>query len=259
MEKTLSLEGGPWEVIFDRYKLHNHNFDESPFFITAEEIKEATKNFSRTSEREVRILCKQDSREERPRIFIERNLFLLPVSNGRYAILKGEGYVDIPPISTECQEYSSSLDFNLDTSRVGDSEMQHVDYAYATSLIRNFLEDNSLVLTIRGRKYTPEFEFYAGQPKHKLRVKGVQTEVDAGYEGKDQVVLIEAKNTQRSNIIIRQLFYPFRQWKAYTKKNIVTIFFEHKDGIYRLWHFEFKDEMDYNSIVLVKSGSYKIR
>ncbi len=38
----------------------------------------------------------------------------------------------------------------LDTTEIGDSEMQHLDYAYAASLIRTFTEDPSLVLTIRG-------------------------------------------------------------------------------------------------------------
>jgi hypothetical protein len=43
--------------------------------------------------------------------------------------------------------------------------MQHLDFAYASSLIRTFLQDDSLVLTIRGRKYTPKFEFHAGAYK----------------------------------------------------------------------------------------------
>ena len=30
--------------------------------------------------------------------------------------------------------------------------MQHLDFAYASSLVRSFLEDESLVLTIRGRQ-----------------------------------------------------------------------------------------------------------
>ena len=80
--------------------------------------------------------------------------FLLPVKNGYYNIIKGEGYVDIPEIKKEVEFYSSKLDFQLDTSKIGDSEMQHLDYAYAASLIRTFMDDPSLVLTIRGRKYS---------------------------------------------------------------------------------------------------------
>ena len=91
--------------------------------------------------------------------------------------------------------------------------MQHLDFAYATSLIRSFMDDPNLILTIRGRKYTPEFDFFVN--KHKIIVKSVQTEVDSGYESDKQVVLIEAKNSEASNTIIRQLYYPFRQWQMH--------------------------------------------
>lgn len=53
------------------------------------------------------------------------------------------------------------------------------------------MNDQSLLLTIRGRKYTPEISFKVG--KCKIFAKSVQTEVDAGYEGRDKIVLIEAK------------------------------------------------------------------
>jgi len=156
----------PWLSIFNKYGIHKHDFDGNPFIITAEQIKVATAHFKSTTEREVRVLCKQDSREDRPKVFIEKNLFLLPIKNGVYAVLKGEGYIDIPEIFTKKKIYKSKLDFKLETSLIGNSEMQHLDFAYASSLIRSFLNDESLVLTIRGRKYTPRFEFYVN--KHKL-------------------------------------------------------------------------------------------
>ncbi|MFM6404946.1 MAG: DUF6997 domain-containing protein, partial [Microcystis sp.] len=145
-------------------------------------------------------------------------------------ILKGEGYVDIPIIETPIQNYRTLLDFQLETSLIGDSEMQHLDFAYASSLIRHFIKDNSLVLTIRGRKYTPEFTLKINH--HVLKIQSVQTEVDAGYEGKNQIVLIEAKNLSIDNVIIRQLYYPSRQWQLHTKKKIVTLFFAKKSNIY---------------------------
>jgi hypothetical protein len=250
------MNHNPWNAIFDAYQIQKHDFDKEPFIITAEQIKAATKDFTRTNEREVRILCKQDCREDRPDIFINNNLFLLPIRNGRYAIVKGEGYVDIPQISSVAKIYTSKLDFKLDTSFIGDSEMQHLDFAYAASIIRTFLEDDSLVLTIRGRKFTPNFSFNIG--KQAITVESVQTEVDAGYEGKNQVVLIEAKNGQTTNVIIRQLFYPFRQWQHYTQKKVKPLFFEKRDSCYSLWQFEFKDMNDYNSIELMRSQSFEI-
>ncbi len=248
-----------WQKIFKDYKVLEHDFNKYPFPLSATQIKKACQKFKETGEKEVRILCKQDSKEDRPEVFKKYNLFLLPVKNGFYNIIKGEGYVDIPTIEKETIIYRSKVDFLLDTTKIGDSEMQHLDYAYATSLIRTFTEDPSLVLTIRGRKYTPHFDFYVG--KQLIEVSSVQTEVDAGYEGKNKIVLIEAKNFKTDNIIIRQLYYPYRQWQTHTKKKVITLFFdkEKTQDIYCIWQFEFSDPKNYNSIKLVKSGKFKIK
>jgi len=250
------MNSNSWKAIFDKYNIHKHNFNKEPFLISAEQIKQATSHFKKTNEKEVRILCKQDTREDRPDVFIENNVFLLPTKNGFFAIVKGEGYIDIPEIKTSAKIYTSKLDFKLDTSEVGNSEMQHLDFAYASSLVRTFMNDDSLVLTIRGRKYTPQFSFNVG--KQHLNVASVQTEVDAGYEGKNQVVLIEAKNSKTNNIIIRQLFYPFRQWSHHTIKPVRTLFFEKRNNFYSLWQFDFIDINNYNSIKLTKALKFEI-
>ena len=103
-----------------------------------------------------------------------------------------------------------------------------------------------------------EVNFFVG--KQQINVSGVQTEVDAGYEGRDQIVLIEAKNKNTKDIIIRQLYYPFRQWQTHTKKKVITLFFEKDDktNIYSIWQFVFNDVDDYNSIKLKKMGRFKI-
>lgn len=257
----MTLIDEAWEAIFRQQDIFSHNFDNRPFKLTAQQIKQATRHFSVTGQREVRILCKQDTRNSRPAIFKEKDLFILPVRNGEYVIVKGEGYVDIPAIKTGIEPYTSALDFPLITSRIGNSEMQHLDFAYANSIIRNFMNDETLVLTVRGRKYTPKFDFRVGS--HLITAESVQTEVDAGYEGRDQLVLIEAKNSSATNTIIRQLFYPFKQWKHHisesgTDKDVSIIFFE-KAGIeYRIWQFMFADENNYNSIQLVKSRRFRI-
>jgi hypothetical protein len=250
-----------WQAIFEKYQINGHDFDVSPFQLSARQIKDATGHFATTSQREVRILCKQDERSDRPLVFQEKGLFILPVKNGEYVIVKGEGYIDIPPIHETTQVYSSQLGFPLVTSTIGDSEMQHLDFAYATSVIRTFMDDSSLVLTIRGRKYTPEFSFKVG--KQVITAQSVQTEVDAGYEGQEQVVLVEAKNSSASNIIIRQLYYPFRQWQSQLKlkkvnKPVYTVFFEKIGNEYRLWQFRFNQEDDYNSIQLVRSQRFEV-
>ena len=73
-----------WKKIFNDYNILHHDFDKSPFVITASQIKVSCQDFRTTTQKEVRILCKQDTREQRPEIFKENNLFLLPVKNGIY-------------------------------------------------------------------------------------------------------------------------------------------------------------------------------
>ena len=70
--------------------------------------------------------------------------------------------------------------------------------------------------------------------------------------------MIEAKNAKTNNVIIRQLFYPFKQWSYHTKKEVVPLFFEKQSDNYLFWQFEFKNKDDYNSIKLVKSCKYEI-
>ena len=249
-----------WAEIFRQLKIDEHNFDKGSYEISAVDIKSVTSGFGITSNSltEPRCLCKQDTSEDRPDIFKENGLFILPTKNGFYKILRGEGYVDIPAITTEPINYSAKIDFELDTSKVGDSEMQYLDKAYASSIIRTFMSDPSLVLTIRGRKYTPSIDFMVGDQK--MHAESVQTEVDAGYEGREQIVLIEAKNSNANNTIIRQLYYPYRQWQEASKKPVKTLFFEHDKytGLYNIWEFEFLNPNDYSSIHLKRSARFKM-
>lgn len=197
----MSKNNVSWEKIYNDLQIKNHDFNKYPFIITAEQIKVCVKDFNKTSEKEVRVLCKQDSREERSQIFIDNNLFILPIKNGEYIICKGDGYIDIPEIKTQALEYESKLDFELKSSKIGNYEMQHLDFAYASSLIRSFLKDDSLVLSIRGRKYTPQFNFNTDLYKN-INVVSVQTEVDAGFEGRNKIALIEAKNSIIQKILL---------------------------------------------------------
>ena len=84
-----------WAQLEAGLKLRRHDFDRAPLLVTADRIKELTNN------KEPRLLCFHDVRERRPEIFQELGLFMLPVRNGEYAILRGEGYHDLPPVHSE--------------------------------------------------------------------------------------------------------------------------------------------------------------
>lgn len=245
-----------WTAIFDFYDIHDHDFNVKPFYITANEIKDATRQFKATRDREPRVLCKHDTRESRPQLFVDRGLFLLPVKNGHYAIIQGEGYIDIPPIDTTPAKYISQLDFKLDTVSVGDSEMQHVNYAYAASLIRSVMDDDSLVLTIRGRKYTPPFAFRVGETE--IETRSVQTEVDAGYEGRNQVVLLKNLKPFVLNIPVQSLLYPYLMLNSVIDKPIHSILVEYVLGEFGIWKIQMTNLTDFNSFQIVSSSRWKI-
>ena len=85
----MSKNSESWAKIYDDLGIATHDFSNAPFPINAEQIKRCTKDFNKTSQKEVRVICKQDSREDRPQIFIDNELFILPTKNGEYIICKG--------------------------------------------------------------------------------------------------------------------------------------------------------------------------
>ena len=253
----MPVSNDAWMKIFEDY-LMQHDFGSCPAKLTANMIKDSTQHFQKTSDREVRLIAKMDSREDLPQVLRDKGLFVLPTKNGEYILVKGEGFYDLQPVS-EIEPFTSTLGFELKSAKVGTSEMQHLDFAFNTGLLNHFLElSEPLFLQIRGRKYTPEFSFRVG--RFHITAASVQTEVDAGYEGRDFLVLVEAKGSSQNNFIIRQLYYPFRQWYINTQKEVRTLFFSFnsKTQTQSFWEYEFIDKKDYNSIRLVKSASYKI-
>ncbi|WP_422120026.1 type II restriction enzyme [Muribaculum caecicola] len=67
--KIIMAHDYSWQKIFEYNKIFDHDFDINPYILTSKQIKNACQDFKNTSEKEVRILCKQDSRENRPNIF----------------------------------------------------------------------------------------------------------------------------------------------------------------------------------------------
>ena len=103
-----------------------------------------------------------DSREDLPQVMCDKGLFVLPIKNGEYIPVKGEGYHYLQSVS-EIKTFTSTLDFELKSAKIGIIEMQYLDYAFNTGLLHHFLAlSDPLYLQIRGRKRTPEFTFQVG-------------------------------------------------------------------------------------------------
>jgi len=244
MNKTFSL----WEKIFAEKKL---DLSEDLHFITADEIK-------LISHAEPRIMAKMDSSADLPDVFKRNGYFLLPVKNGRYAIVRGSGFHKLEE-KGEIDSHTSRIKFQLTTAGRGSSEMQYLDYSFNSGALEKIIGIEPLYQSIRGREFSKAFDFYVG--KTHLETASVQLEVDSGLEGEDSIVLIEAKVNKPEDFIIRQLFYPFNHFKKIApNKKIIPVFFtyEPKQELYTFWIYEFTNPQNYNSISLKEVKSFKI-
>ena len=242
-----------WNEIFEKYDILKHIDEEGMFRITSKEIKEF---------KEPRLMTKFDSRRSRGKLFRKHNLGILPIVNGEYLIGKFELYENVPknmvpyPLEIDLPEYLESIDPDNIYS-----ESNALNVALITGMISSVIGED-LYETISGRMRANSFEFIVhseNDDEHKISVKKPQIEVDGGYEGKEKLVLIEAKNTDPDDFIIRQLYYPYRFWKMKVNKKIIPIFFTYKNGLYDFYIYKFEDTADYNSITFIDHISYRLK
>lgn len=238
-----------WQKVFDSLNLAVILRDQGICYLTADELKYH-------GQREPRLMAKLDTLQERPEVFREHNVNIFPVKNGRYVLLKdpenktyfkfGQALENTPP-----RQYFSPNPLRFDSfpdSRQF-SEGQAIDFAFVASLLKTFFGDPHVHLTIRGRLYSDEFVFRSPLSAHEIAVNKVQIEVDSGYEGDQSIFLVEAKVGKRDDFNIRQLYYPFLNWSAKSKKKIVPIFLTFTNGQYFLTEFAFSQNFGELSIV----------
>lgn len=241
-----------WEKLFDKYSIKNTIEEKGYFKITSTQIKEF---------REPRLATKFDHRNHLPSLFKKR-YNILPITRGSYIISKFEAYEILEEKGKEIFKakfptYIQSIDYKKITS-----EAVALNCAYTAGIIDDFVSDKDIKPTVSGRMSSSGFEFNINLKNSKeklpIEVKNSQIEIDGGYEGKDYLTLIEAKNTIPEDFLIRQVYYPFRLWESKINKPIKNIFMTYSNDIFSLYEYEFKDKYNYNSLVLVKKKNYII-
>jgi hypothetical protein len=248
-----SLTGEGWKRLSEHLDLEARlAASPEPVIVTAELIKEI-------SGREPRLMSKFDTRESRPPALARATI--LPITNGKYAILGGDGYAELPPPTKEKHWQVSQCSLNLGTLpwKTGPtSESQALDMANATGLLQDFLGDPGACLTIRGRLRSPrfDFEFDTRCGTVPLTVDGVQIEVDSGFEGAS-IHLIEAKLGARTNFHIRQLYYPVRMWRTLLpEKSVSASFLTWSNRCFSLRKYQFEPLLRYQALTLADSVDY---
>lgn len=242
-----------WKKIIEKYDIVNKIKKEGQFRILSKQIKEF---------REPRLMSKWDSSESLPKVLKKNKINILPDSRSSYILSDFQLYESFPN-STEQNAKMQKVqvpDFEtIDINHIT-TESNAINLLVLTNILDDFLEVNNNVQTFSGRMGTGEFNFrvntYSG--KQELFVKNAQCEIDAGFENKESVVILEAKNIVYPDFHIRQLYYPYRLWKKRINKPIRLVFSVYSNKIYRLFEYEFESLKDYSSIKLVKEKKYSL-
>jgi hypothetical protein len=142
----------------------------------------------------------------------ENGLAILATTNGMYCIGHFDPFVDIPPLRFGCAvEKALPQGFvTLDAAAIT-SESRALDAALHSGMLEDVFGEEAR-LTVRGRTYSTEFALTLGGTR--LSVRGVQMEVDGGYEGHEGIHLVEAKMNPLDNVSIRQVLYPMLHWRV---------------------------------------------
>lgn len=206
-------------------------------------------------------MTKFDHRSQLPKIFRENNLSILPTSRGFYEIGTFDTFHDFDKDDAGIASFAfpthlESLDYQNITS-----ESIAVNCAFVSGILHDFTGEEELLPTVCGRMSSSLFDFRirAASSYLNIQVDNSQIEIDAGYEGRASLCLIEAKNYISDDFLIRQLYYPYRLWRSRIKKPIRPIFLTYSNGIFHLREYQFTDDYFYNSIRLLAHKKYTLQ
>lgn len=248
-----NLNNNAWCKLFKKYNISHHISENEIFNISAAQIKEF---------REPRLMVKFDHVKNLPKIFVDNDLSILPITRGDYVISNFDAYHKFEENSTKIENFS--LPDHIQSLNVNNisSETIALNCALASGIISDFMEEDNILPTVSGRMSSGNFLFnidnITTKSPQNITVNNSQIEIDAAYEGISSLALIEAKIDISEDFIIRQLYYPFRLWQSRISKPVKTIFLVYSNGIYRLYEYSFRDLYNYNSIYLLKQKNYSI-
>ncbi len=231
--------------------------DQDVSYVTAEQVR-------RISQREARNMAYMDEQAKVPSIFGSHSLFILPVSNGRYAIVRGKGYHDLEVESIIYEDFQPSFPPGTSVLDPEKSEGSAVSYAWNTGIISHVTGQPSLLLGPPGRFALDPFDFkidgYA-----QLHQAGAQAEIDGFYYSSQSACLMEFKARECTDFLIRQLYYPYRHWSGraarYNWEAVRPFFvdFSLDPLTFRFFEYGFEDPTDYESIRLVSARGLRVK
>ena len=193
-----------WKALIDKYNIIEEIKLNGCYHIKASQIKEF---------KEPRLMAKWDSTDSLPKILRENKINILPDSRSSYVLSDFILYQEIPELDehvtqmthVELPNYES-----IDISNIS-SEANAINVLLLTGILDDFLDTNDNVATFNGRMSTGEFDFVVNtfrNVKRTVSVNNAQCEIDGGFENRDSIVIMEAKNVVHEDFHVRQLYYP---------------------------------------------------
>jgi hypothetical protein len=243
-----------WVKIFTDLKL---NPDTNVNFVTAKQVRQI-------SEREARNMAYMDESSKVPSIFKSHSLFILPVSNGRYAIVRGEGYHELELNSIKFEDFQPSFPPGTSILDPEKSEGSAVSYAWNTGIISHITGQTSLLLGPPGRFALDPFDFRV-DGNAELHQSGAQAEIDGFFYSSKAACLMEFKARECTDFLVRQLYYPYRHWSGradrYRWDSVRPFFvdFTLDPLVFRFFEYGFTDPTDYESIKLVSARGVRVQ
>jgi hypothetical protein len=234
------------------------NFDQPVNYISAKRIKEATGL-------EPRNMAYMDHSSSRPKIFKEKKVFLLPVKNGEYALVRGEGYHRLEEDPHPAKVFRPEVP--LDDLQLGPygGEGAALAYAYNSGLTAQVANTPPLLLGRNDMFRLDPFDFRLNHHTPTLHQEGAIAQVDGFYFGGESALVVECKTRRNADFLVRQLYYPFRHYEAKYRNSRVKrvrpffVDFEPETGIFRFIEYEFGELDDYESIQRVGIQSFQVR
>lgn len=240
-----------WEILFNTHNIIEQVQTNGFFKITATEINKI---------REARLMAKFDQSSQLPAIFKSNNLSILPITRGEYIIGQYQthfpvSYSKIKPLQVENPNLVT-----LDSNNLY-SESSALLFAYNSGIIKDIINADKINYTVNGRMKSGEFSYKINNildpnKSQTISVKNAQVEIDGGYESPDCFCICEAKNIAAEELLIRQLYYPYRLWTSKISKPVIPIFFVYSNDMFHAFIYKFEEINNYNSIKLIEQKSY---
>jgi DNA adenine methylase len=248
--KSISIDKA-WELLFEQHRILDRVNSEGSFRITSTEINTV---------KEARLMAKFDQSFQLPLVFRENGLSILPVTRGEYIIGSFETHAPLNYTIAKPRPIPCSTLQSLDSANLY-NESSALLFAYNSGILQDVLEAPDLHLTVNGRMSSGSFSYRIRNNKlpggeQRIEVANAQIEIDAGYEGEQIFCICEAKNIAVEEMLVRQLYYPYRLWRSKIGKPIVPLFLVHSNDIFHAFIYRFEDDDDYNSLQLLDHKAY---